>query len=54
MATAKQPVPHELRDCHGSDGGGAKGFPNLTDADWLWGGDARRRGRDDRERPRTA
>jgi cytochrome c oxidase cbb3-type subunit III len=26
--------------CHGSDGGGAPGFPNLTDRDWLWGGDA--------------
>jgi cytochrome c oxidase cbb3-type subunit 3 len=26
--------------CHGSDGGGALGFPNLTDGDWLWGGDA--------------
>lgn len=24
--------------CHGSDGGGAYGFPNLTDNDWLWGG----------------
>jgi cytochrome c oxidase cbb3-type subunit 3 len=24
--------------CHGSDAGGAVGFPNLTDADWLWGG----------------
>lgn len=24
--------------CHGSDGGGAYGFPNLTDADWQWGG----------------
>ena len=24
--------------CHGSDGGGAKGFPNLTDAAWLYGG----------------
>jgi cytochrome c oxidase cbb3-type subunit III len=24
--------------CHGSDGGGAPGFPNLTDDDWLWGG----------------
>ncbi len=23
--------------CHGSDGRGAKGFPNLTDAAWLWG-----------------
>lgn len=26
--------------CHGSDGGGATGFPNLTDRDWLWGGEA--------------
>ena len=25
--------------CHGSDARGAKGFPNLVDADWLWGGD---------------
>ncbi len=25
--------------CHGSDGGGAPGFPNLTDHDWQWGGD---------------
>jgi cytochrome c oxidase cbb3-type subunit 3 len=23
--------------CHGSDGRGAKGFPNLTDNDWLYG-----------------
>ena len=26
--------------CHGSDAGGAKGFPNLRDRDWLYGGDA--------------
>jgi len=25
--------------CHGSDATGAKGFPNLTDKDWLYGGD---------------
>lgn len=25
--------------CHGSDGRGAPGFPNLTDNDWLYGGD---------------
>jgi cytochrome c oxidase cbb3-type subunit III len=25
--------------CHGSDARGSKGFPNLTDDDWLWGGD---------------
>ena len=24
--------------CHGSDAKGSKGFPNLTDTDWLWGG----------------
>lgn len=25
--------------CHGADGRGGKGFPNLADRDWLWGGD---------------
>ena len=25
--------------CHASDGAGSRGFPNLTDRDWLWGGD---------------
>ncbi|MFC3607032.1 cytochrome-c oxidase, cbb3-type subunit III [Stutzerimonas tarimensis] len=25
--------------CHGSDARGAYGFPNLTNDDWLWGGD---------------
>lgn len=25
--------------CHGSDARGGVGFPNLTDADWLYGGD---------------
>ncbi|WP_024695933.1 cytochrome-c oxidase, cbb3-type subunit III [Pseudomonas syringae] len=25
--------------CHGSDAKGAYGFPNLTDANWRWGGD---------------
>ena len=24
--------------CHGADGGGQYGFPNLTDNDWLYGG----------------
>ncbi|MFA7588600.1 MAG: cytochrome-c oxidase, cbb3-type subunit III [Novosphingobium sp.] len=24
--------------CHGSDARGGKGFPNLIDGDWLWGG----------------
>ncbi|MGB4074841.1 cytochrome-c oxidase, cbb3-type subunit III [Pseudomonas sp.] len=26
--------------CHGSDGKGAVGFPNLTDNHWRWGGEA--------------
>ena len=26
--------------CHGTDGRGAVGFPNLTDAAWQWGGEA--------------
>lgn len=25
--------------CHGSDAGGGKGFPNLRDSDWLYGGE---------------
>jgi cytochrome c oxidase cbb3-type subunit 3 len=25
--------------CHGSDARGSHGFPNLTDSDWLYGGD---------------
>ena len=24
--------------CHGAGGGGARGYPNLDDNDWLWGG----------------
>lgn len=23
--------------CHGSDAGGARGYPNLTDSEWQWG-----------------
>ena len=25
--------------CHGADARGAKGYPNLADTDWLWGGE---------------
>jgi cytochrome c oxidase cbb3-type subunit 3 len=25
--------------CHGSGATGSKGYPNLNDDDWLWGGD---------------
>jgi cytochrome c oxidase cbb3-type subunit 3 len=27
--------------CHASDGGGSRGFPNLTAGAWQWGGDAK-------------
>lgn len=30
---------HNCSQCHGSDARGSKGFPNLTDDDWLYGGD---------------
>jgi len=38
MAMAKNLFGANCSTCHGSDARGAKGFPNLTDADWLWGG----------------
>lgn len=40
MATAKRLFGNHCSTCHGSDGGGALGFPNLTDQDWLYGGKA--------------
>jgi cytochrome c oxidase cbb3-type subunit 3 len=39
MATASNLFQNNCAQCHGSDGGGARGFPNLTNADWQWGGD---------------
>jgi cytochrome c oxidase cbb3-type subunit 3 len=38
MATARNLFALNCSSCHGSDARGAKGFPNLTDQDWLWGG----------------
>lgn len=40
MATARNLFANNCSTCHGADARGAKGFPNLTDNDWLWGGDA--------------
>jgi cytochrome c oxidase cbb3-type subunit III len=40
MSTAHNLFQNNCAQCHGSDGGGARGFPNLADADWQWGGDA--------------
>jgi cytochrome c oxidase cbb3-type subunit 3 len=39
MATARNLFQVNCAQCHGSDGGGAKGFPNLADKNWQWGGD---------------
>jgi cytochrome c oxidase cbb3-type subunit 3 len=39
MSTARNLFQNNCAQCHGSDGGGAKGFPNLTDQNWQWGGD---------------
>jgi cytochrome c oxidase cbb3-type subunit 3 len=38
MSTARNLFALNCSTCHGSDARGAKGFPNLTDNDWLWGG----------------
>ena len=38
MATAQRLFLNHCAQCHASDGGGSRGFPNLTDKDWLWGG----------------
>lgn len=47
-AIAKDPQALEIGErlflntcaqCHGSDAQGVKGYPNLTDKDWLYGGD---------------
>ena len=39
MSTAHNLFQQNCAQCHGSDGGGAKGYPNLANADWQWGGD---------------
>jgi len=36
-ATGQRLFANKCAICHGSDGGGARGFPNLTDNDWLYG-----------------
>jgi cytochrome c oxidase cbb3-type subunit 3 len=40
MSTAHNLFQQNCAQCHGSDGGGALGFPSLADADWQWGSDA--------------
>lgn len=37
MNTASRLFANNCAMCHGSDAQGSKGFPNLTDSDWLYG-----------------
>jgi cytochrome c oxidase cbb3-type subunit 3 len=38
MAIGQRLFINNCAACHGSDAKGSKGFPNLTDGDWLYGG----------------
>jgi len=38
MAVGERLFLNNCAQCHGSDARGGKGFPNLTDSDWLYGG----------------
>lgn len=38
MAGGKAAFGDNCAGCHGSGAAGAKGYPNLNDDDWLWGG----------------
>ncbi len=40
MAIGERLFMNNCAQCHGSDARGSKGFPNLTDPDWLHGGTA--------------
>jgi cytochrome c oxidase cbb3-type subunit 3 len=39
LAVGQKLFLNNCAQCHASDGGGSRGFPNLTDRDWLYGGD---------------
>jgi len=39
METGKRLFLTYCLQCHGADARGSKGFPNLTDGDWLYGGE---------------
>ena len=40
MRTARNLFANNCATCHGTDAHGSRGFPNLTDNDWLHGGDS--------------
>jgi cytochrome c oxidase cbb3-type subunit 3 len=39
LAVGQKLFLNHCAQCHASDGGGSRGFPNLADRDWLWGGE---------------
>ena len=41
LAIGQKLFLNNCAQCHASDGGGSRGFPNLTAGAWQWGGDAR-------------
>jgi len=41
LAVGQKLFLNHCAQCHASDGGGSRGFPSLTDRDWLWGGDGK-------------
>jgi len=38
MGIGERLYQNNCAQCHGSDARGSRGFPNLTDSDWLYGG----------------
>lgn len=38
VAGGKAAFKDNCATCHGSGGAGSKGYPNLNDDDWIWGG----------------
>lgn len=38
MAQGKAAFGDNCAPCHGAGGAGAKGYPNLNDDEWIWGG----------------
>jgi cytochrome c oxidase cbb3-type subunit 3 len=41
LAVGQKLFLNSCAQCHASDGAGSRGFPNLTDHDWLWGGESK-------------
>ena len=41
LAVGQKLFLNTCAQCHASDGAGSRGFPNLADSDWQWGGEAK-------------